>query len=205
MAAAIEAWVRHLGSLEYAFMTSSSARRTHRNTRAVHAPGVVLAAALVGFARSRNNEARRLFSKALPLYREVGDKLGEANIPRNLGELEFLESRNDDARRLFDEALPLCREVRSLYPMAVCTAWLAAAALTEQQRIELCESACSLAERVGVAHLVPALRSLGRCAWRAAACGQRRRAQYRSVRSHSRPVHSQTWESARRFDSVRSG
>ena len=75
-----------------------------------------LAGALFGLGqmrvrRSDFTSAREMLAEALPLYRRVGDVLGEANCLRNLGDVEFLESNNQIARDLFNQALPLYRRV----------------------------------------------------------------------------------------------
>jgi tetratricopeptide (TPR) repeat protein len=74
------------------------------------------AAALAGLAaaasmRSRYDEASDLYQQALPIYRETGNRLGEANTLHALGEAASRQSRYDEASDLYQQALPIYREI----------------------------------------------------------------------------------------------
>src|SRR5579885_1581257 len=58
------------------------------------------------------NEARSHYNTALPLYREVQDRLGEANTLKSLGDLERHLGRLDEARSHYNTALLFYREER---------------------------------------------------------------------------------------------
>ncbi|MGE4265425.1 MAG: tetratricopeptide repeat protein, partial [Desulfovibrio sp.] len=53
---------------------------------------------------SRNKEARVAYDKASLLYKAVGDRLGEADALRGLGDLEYKLSRNKEARDAYDKS-----------------------------------------------------------------------------------------------------
>ncbi|SFR10623.1 hypothetical protein SAMN04488564_103436, partial [Lentzea waywayandensis] len=73
-----------LDALDSAIPVASRARNT-------------TALARLYFSRSNNEQARALFNQAFPLYRQVGDVLGEANCLNSLGELALRESNNEQA------------------------------------------------------------------------------------------------------------
>ena len=62
-------------------------------------------------SRGQNELAERLYNEALPLYRAVEDRGGEANTLRSLGDLAHSRGQNGEAERLYNEALPLYRAV----------------------------------------------------------------------------------------------
>jgi tetratricopeptide (TPR) repeat protein len=56
---------------------------------------------------SKWTEAQRYFEQALSLYRELGDRLGEANTIRNLGDVALAQGRYEEAAGRYEEALAL--------------------------------------------------------------------------------------------------
>ncbi|MCB1454289.1 MAG: tetratricopeptide repeat protein, partial [Rhizobiaceae bacterium] len=57
---------------------------------------------------------------ALPLYRQVGDMLGEANCIKSLGNIALERSDHDGARSRYEAALPLYRQVGDMLGEANC-------------------------------------------------------------------------------------
>jgi tetratricopeptide (TPR) repeat protein len=55
--------------------------------------------------------ARASYEKALPLYREIADRLGEANVLQALGDLQRRVADLSGARASYEKALPLYREI----------------------------------------------------------------------------------------------
>jgi tetratricopeptide (TPR) repeat protein len=65
-------------------------------------------------------EARSRYEEALPIYRAIGDKLGEANCIRALGDVHQGLSELPEARSRYEEALPIYRAIGSKLGEANC-------------------------------------------------------------------------------------
>jgi len=57
------------------------------------------------------NKARESLEKALPIHREIGNRLGEANALKSLGDVKRVQSEYGEAERLYQQALPIHREI----------------------------------------------------------------------------------------------
>jgi tetratricopeptide (TPR) repeat protein len=55
--------------------------------------------------------ARERYEEALPIHREIGDQLGEANCIQSLGDVDLMLSEYAAARERYEEALPIYREI----------------------------------------------------------------------------------------------
>ncbi|HEU4407437.1 MAG TPA: tetratricopeptide repeat protein [Polyangiaceae bacterium] len=84
----------------------------------------------IALARSRHDEARRLYAEARQLHRQVGDVLGEANCIQGLGAIALRRSRHDEARSRYEEASQIYRQVGSVQGEANCVRGLGDVALT---------------------------------------------------------------------------
>ncbi|MGH3874897.1 MAG: TIR domain-containing protein, partial [Pseudonocardiaceae bacterium] len=62
-------------------------------------------------AQHRYDEARELYEQALPIHRDIGDQLGEANTLRSLGDTALAQNRYYEARELYEQALPIHRDI----------------------------------------------------------------------------------------------
>ncbi len=71
-------------------------------------------------ARSDHEGARKQYEKALPLYRGVRDRLGEANCERSLGDLLLRRSDHERAQKQYEKAQSLYREVGAKVGEAAC-------------------------------------------------------------------------------------
>ncbi len=60
---------------------------------------------------ARYDEAGELYRQALPIHREIGDRLGEANTLASLGHVALSLARYDEAGELYRQALPIHREI----------------------------------------------------------------------------------------------
>ncbi len=61
----------------------------------------------------RLKEAEQRYTAALPLFRQIEDRLGEANTLRVLGELYVRTDRLKEAEQRYAEALPLSRQIEN--------------------------------------------------------------------------------------------
>jgi tetratricopeptide (TPR) repeat protein len=54
---------------------------------------------------------QQLLTQALPVYRQIGDRLGEANAIQALGDVARMQARYDEAAERYDQALPVYRQI----------------------------------------------------------------------------------------------
>jgi tetratricopeptide (TPR) repeat protein len=107
------------------------------------------------------------YPKALGVYRQLGDKLGEANCVQALGEVALSQARYEEAGRLYSQALPIHRQISDRRGEANCllsvgrlaritgdTATMVQA-FTEAERIYRSIGLTDWAERVHDAAAVP--------------------------------------------------
>jgi len=64
--------------------------------------------------------ARTAYQQALPLYQQIGDKLGEANCIKSLGDVHLGLSDYEAARTAYQQALPLFQQIGSKRDEANC-------------------------------------------------------------------------------------
>ena len=74
----------------------------------------------IALRRSDHATARGRYEEALPLYRGLGDVLGEANCIRSLGNIALARSDHPTAKARYEEALPLYRRVGDVLGEANC-------------------------------------------------------------------------------------
>jgi tetratricopeptide (TPR) repeat protein len=56
-------------------------------------------------------QARARYDAALPIYQEIGDRLGEANCIQRLGDVHVQLAEYPQARARYDAALPIYQEI----------------------------------------------------------------------------------------------
>jgi tetratricopeptide (TPR) repeat protein len=69
---------------------------------------------------SEYDAARGRYEEALPIYRQIGDRLGEANCMKALGDVHRMLDEYDSARVRYEEALPIFRQIGSRLGEANC-------------------------------------------------------------------------------------
>ena len=47
----------------------------------------------------------------MPIYRQIGDRLGEANCVQSLGDVARMQARYEQAGQLYNQALPIYRQI----------------------------------------------------------------------------------------------
>ena len=61
--------------------------------------------------RGSEGGARGAYGEALALFKQLDDRLGQANVLRGLGDLESTLGRNDQARAAYGKALALFKQI----------------------------------------------------------------------------------------------
>jgi tetratricopeptide (TPR) repeat protein len=119
----------------------------------------------IALAHSDHDTARKRYEEAMPLYRKVGDVLGEANCISSLGDIALERSEHDTARERYEEAMPLYRKVGDVLGEANCIKGLGNIALERSEHDtarERYEEAMPLYRKVGdVLGEANCIRSLG--------------------------------------------
>jgi tetratricopeptide (TPR) repeat protein len=70
--------------------------------------------------QSQYEAAKSLYEQALPIYREVGSKLGEANTLQSQGDVERMQSQYEAAKSLYEQALTIYRDIRDEFGESDC-------------------------------------------------------------------------------------
>src|SRR6516225_4941829 len=86
------------------------------------------------YVTGQNDQARADFNNARTLYRQVGDKPGEANVLTQLGDLESRLGRYDQARADFNDARTLYQQVGNRGLSALKEPWAAMSPVIEPRR-----------------------------------------------------------------------
>jgi tetratricopeptide (TPR) repeat protein len=84
---------------------------TSRSLRVQLSPGTLLCAGLAQEKTGNLTAALGYYEQALPIYREVGDRAGEANTLNNIGMVHHDRGEGQTALGLYEEALPILQEV----------------------------------------------------------------------------------------------
>ena len=58
----------------------------------------------------RDDQARAAYGEAIAFFKQINDRLGEANVLRGLGDLETKLDRDDPARAAYDKAIGLFKQ-----------------------------------------------------------------------------------------------
>ena len=90
----------------------------------------------IALARSDHDEARARYDESRPLFRRVGDVIGEAKCIQSLGDIALRRSDHDEARARYDEARPLYHRVGAVLGEASCIQGLGDIALRRSDHAE---------------------------------------------------------------------
>ncbi|MBX3743708.1 MAG: tetratricopeptide repeat protein [Verrucomicrobiae bacterium] len=74
-------------------------------------PGTLKALGDLQVRRDRLEDAEQSYRDALPIYRQIESRLGEANTLRALGDLQVRRDRLQDAEQSYRDALPIYRQI----------------------------------------------------------------------------------------------
>ena len=83
----------------------------------------------LAYYTSDHDSARVRYERALPLYQQIGDVLGEANCIKGLGDIARRRSDHDGARARYERALPLYQQAGDVLGEANCISRLGDIAL----------------------------------------------------------------------------
>ena len=68
---------------------------------------------LAFYYSDRYPEARERYEEALPIFRDIQDRLGEANTIQALGHVHMALAEYPEARKRYEEALPIFRQIKA--------------------------------------------------------------------------------------------
>ena len=101
--------------------------------------------------------ARARYEQALPLYRRVGDVLGEANCIKSLGDIALARSDHDGARARYDDALARYVQIAEPYSIGMTHKGLARVAPSDDERAAHLEAARQAWHSIGRQDLIDTL------------------------------------------------
>jgi tetratricopeptide (TPR) repeat protein len=102
--------------------------------------------------------ARASYEKALPIYREIEDRLGEANVLQAMGDLLMRVADLAGARASYEKALPIYREIEARLGEANVRQMLGNLAMAEEMPDE---AEAHLGEALKIHATIPDLLSVG--------------------------------------------
>ncbi|MGH8478073.1 MAG: tetratricopeptide repeat protein [Gammaproteobacteria bacterium] len=145
-----------------------------------------LLARAAGFEGDGAAQAQYL-ERALSLYREIGDRLGEADCIQSLGDVALRRARYKEAESRYQAALAIYREIGALIEQANSSKALGDVAFSRSRYVDAeagYETALSvyrgIGDRLGEANCI---RSLGDVAWRRGASYEDAEARYETALS----------------------
>jgi tetratricopeptide (TPR) repeat protein len=109
--------------------------------------------------RSDYDGARGRYEEALPLFRQVGDVLGEAGCIRGLGDIAQARSDLDGARARYEEALPLYQAIPDPYSIGWTLVYLARLDPAGSERTRRWRAACQAWTSIGREDLIESFRA----------------------------------------------